>query len=775
MGWRSISIASRLALWALLGSMLVLAISGTILFIHTRDTVLAHTHREAGALARGAASRIEARLDRVVVSTQQLAALIDPSSPDADKLLRQALKANHDLSGLAVAFRPGDGTIAPAPFVSRDSEGRMHGRDLRDDPTHYWQQNWFLGGLTCRKGCWQRPFFSKSRQRWLINFSVAIVRKDKPIGLVNADVSLDWLRDILGTLRKPDGAQAFVMGGDGVYLAHDRHDLTGHPGSPALLKALAARNGAPALLSARHAADLDEASWLYGAPIKGSYWSLGLLVPERRIYAPLRHLFIIDLSIGTLALLCIALMLLLVTRRMLAPLGVLAARAEHIARGETAFELPDIRGRDEVGRLTQSFDTMRQELAAHIEQLTEAVRAQQRLSSELEIAQQIQTSLLPSEHYIEARTTRFELHASLRPARAVGGDLYSYFMLDRHHFCVMVGDVSDKGIPAALFMARTITLAKALAAHTLSPQRMLKRLNQELCVGNESCMFVTLLCGVLDLRRGRFTMASAGHDPIMLCNEDGPRLIDAETGPAIGLDEDAAYPSHTVQLHAGDTLLMYTDGITEATDADMRMYGIERALRVLGQSPRPEKPSEYTHRLLSDLDRFVGSADQADDITILALSWHHTEDDGDTDVLELDLPGRIEDVFAALERCEQTMEASGIPGGVREDVRLVLEELMVNMVEHGHTGRTDGNIRLRLECDDDDVRVSLRDNGHPFNPLETKPPSTDTDGATDPEQVGGFGIHLVRAMASELTYSHDDQGNHLQLRFVNHSRMEPDS
>ncbi|RAP59768.1 SpoIIE family protein phosphatase [Oleiagrimonas sp. MCCC 1A03011] len=774
MGWRSISIAPRLALWALLGSALVLAISGTILFTHTRDTILAHTHREAGALTRSAASRIEARLDRVMVSTQQLAALIDRPAPETDKILHQALKANHDLSGLAVAFRPEDGQTAHAPFVSRDSEGMLHERDLRDDPTQYWEQNWFLGGLTCRAGCWQRPFFSKSRHRWLINFSVAIVRKGRPVGLVNADVSLDWLQDILGALHKPDGAQAFVMGGNGKYLAHDEHDLTGHAGSPALLKALAARTGTPTLLSTNHAPDLGETSWLYGAPIHGSYWSLGMLIPEQRIYAPLRRLFVIDLSVGLLALLCIAVMLLVVTRRTLAPLGVLTARAEHIARGETEFELPAVRGHDEIGRLTQAFDTMRKELAAHIEQLTEAVRAQQRLSSELEIAQQIQTSLLPSEHYIEAHTSRFELHACLRPARAVGGDLYSYFMLDHRHFCVMVGDVSDKGIPAALFMARTITLAKALAAHTLSPQQILKRLNQELCVGNDSCMFVTLLCGVLDLRNGKLTLASAGHDPIILCGEGGAHLIETETGPAIGLDEDASYPSRTVQLHAGDTLMMYTDGITEANDAQMRMYGIERALKVLDHAPRPEHASEYTRRLLSDLDHFVGHADQADDITILALSWCHTADEQASDMLELDLPSQLEDVFAALERCDQTMTASGIPSSVRADVRLVLEELMVNMVEHGHVAKADGCIRLRLECEED-VHVSLRDDGHPFNPLEAKPPPTTTDGAADPEQVGGFGIHLVRAMASELTYSHDAQGNHLQLRFVNNPRMESES
>ena len=771
MDWRSVSIASRVALWTLLGSTVVLVTSGAILFVHMRSTLMRQTHREAAALAEAGASKVEARLDRVVVSTQQLAALVDASSPNTDQLLREALRANRDLSGLSVAFKPVNDEVPRAPFVGRQAKAGLDERDLRDDESHYWQQNWFLGGLTCRTGCWQQPFFSRSRQRWLINYSVAIVRDGEPIGLVNADVALSWLQDILVSLRKPDGAEAFVMGGDGHYLAHDRQALAGQAGDEALLEALAKRSDESTLLQARGVRDLDEPSWLYGAPISGTYWALGLLVPDARIDASLRRLFITDSSIGVLALLCIALILLAVTRRTLAPLGVLAERAEHVARGDTEFALPPVRGQDEIGRLTLAFDAMRKELAQHIELLTEAVRAHQRISSELEIAQQIQTSLLPDNHYVEACTTSFELHATLRPARTVGGDLYSYFMLDRWHFCVMVGDVSDKGIPAALFMARTITLAKALAAHTLEPQQILERVNRELCVGNDSCMFVTLICGVLDLRNGRFRFSSAGHDPIILCGADGPRLVDEQTGPAVGLDEDATYPGHDVQLQPGDTLLMYTDGITEAADVQARMYGVERALDVLGDAPHPQQASEYTERLLADVDRFAGDANQADDITVLALSWRHPAEEGKTDMLELDLPSRLEDVFAALERCDEALKRSAIPHGVRADVRLVLEELMVNMVEHGNAGSQDGHIRVRLHCNEDDVQVTLRDNGKPFNPLEAKPPPPIGDNA-DTEQIGGFGIHLVRAMASDLKYAHDAQGNHLQLRFIHNSHME---
>ena len=145
---------------------------------------------------------------------------------------------------------------------------------------------------------------------------------------------------------------------------------------------------------------------------------------------------------------------------------------------------------------------MERELAAHLLWLTRIAREQERLASELEIAQQIQTALLPGPHYLDARCQNFELYAALKPARTVGGDLYSYFMLPGQRFCIIIGDVADKGIPAALFMARTITLAKAMASRAQSPQQLLQLLNRELCRSNDNCMFVTLLCGFLDAVSG---------------------------------------------------------------------------------------------------------------------------------------------------------------------------------------------------------------------------------------------------------------------------------
>lgn len=761
------SMASRLAFGVLAGTLLVVVVGGVVLFRFVREQILEQTHRESAALASEASQRIQHRLDKVADTTQMLAALIGPRPDDAEPLIRDAIEHNADLAGLAAAYVPpssGLSTPERAPFVSRLADGSLVVRDLRKDPVAYWDQRWFHAGLACATGCWQQPFFSQSRQRRLVNYSAAIRVDGQAVGVLNADVTLGWLQAVLQSLNRPHGTEAFVIGPNGTYLANDDPARVGQPMRGELLAAFRATGDGPIRELAAPTSHSRTPVWIYRAAIDGTHWQFGLVVPEDRIYAGVRRTFSVAIGAGALALLTLTLLTLVITRRTLSPLGVLTDRAEQVARGALDFGLPAVRRRDEVGRLTHAFDRMRHELADHIAELGRVAREQQRLASELEIAQQIQTALLPGAHFLDARCNNFELHAVLKPARTVGGDLYSYFMLHDQRFYVMVGDVSDKGIPAALFMARAITLAKALAPRAQSPQQLLQLLNQDLCRNNDGCMFVSLLCGLLDTVTGHLTMASAGHEPPVLWGGEAPRLLDLETGPALGLDEEGTYTSRRIRLRPGETLLMYTDGITEATDPALAMYGQERMLACLSRyaSSDENDPAGF---LLADVEAFAAGHGQADDITVLALRWHRTGAEGSGPMLELDMPASMEAVFDALDRCDERMLDAAVDAGVRADVRLVLEELMVNMVEHGRPAEGEARIELRMSLASDAVLVELNHDGQPFNPLLSPSPELSGDLA-DREIDGGLGIHLVRAMASDFSYAHDEQGNHLQLRFI---------
>ncbi|GLQ47803.1 IcfG protein [Dyella lipolytica] len=760
-------IASRLALWVLAGTMLVIVTGGLLLFRFMGHQILEQTHRESEALASDGGNRIQQRLDKVTNSAQMLASLIGPRPDDAQSLIHDVMQHNPDLAGLAAAYIPHStaaATTSGSPFISRRDDGTLLSRDMLQDPSPYWDWPWFRTGLTCIGGCWQQPFFSQSRHRKLVNYSVAILANRQVTGVLNADVTLDWLQGVLSGLNKPPGGEAFVIDQQGIYLASDNPGLIGQQAKDGLLDVFSHPDAKPIREMTTQISRSDDPVWIYHSPIKGTQWQFILAIPESWIYASVQRAFLAALGIGGLALLAMTVLVFVITRRVMNPLGVLTERAEQVARGALDFTLPKVRQHDEIGRLTHAFDRMRLDLAEHLAERTRVAREQQRLTSELEIAQQIQTALLPGAHYLDARCSNFELHAVLQPARTVGGDLYSYFMLHDQRLYIIVGDVSDKGIPAALFMARAITLAKAMAPRAQSPQQLLQLLNEELCRNNDGCMFVSLLCGLLDTISGQLIMASAGHEPPVLWGRDVPRLLEFDTGPALGLDEEATYPVHRLRLRPGDNLLMYTDGITEATDHALQMYGQERMLACLARYAENEDgdPAGY---LVTDVESFAAGRSQADDITVLALRWHHAGPGRSASMLDVIIDASMDAVFDMLERCDRELHSAGIDPDVRHDVRLVLEELMVNMVQHGREEPRAGQIGLRLTLSSGAIMVELHHDGQAFDPLQS-PPILLTGDIADRDTDGGLGVHLVRAMASDLNYAHDAQGNHLQLRFI---------
>lgn len=759
------SLAWRLALWVLAGAALVFVASGYVLFRMVGHPLLAQAQRESGALASQGSSLVQERLDAITNTSRVLAAVIGPRPLDAATLIHDALAGNADIASLAAAFVPDSAEAREAgqsPFVGRQGDETLTRRDLFKDPQPYWNAAWFQQGLSCEQGCWHPVFRSQSRHRLLVSYSAPMRRDGKVIGVVNADITLDWLQGVLSSMQLPAGTRAFVIDQRGTYLANDAIDQVGQKADAALLDQLSAPTNAHRLTLR------GERTWIYDQPIQGTHWTLAVAVPEALIYAQVRHAFMSVLLLGALTLLLLGLIVMITIRRTLTPLGVLAERAELVARGALDFALPHVRRHDEVGRLTHAFDRMRLELATHLQELTRVAQEQARLASELDIAQQIQTALLPGPHYLDARCQNFELFAVLKPARTVGGDLYSYFMLPNQRFCFMVGDVADKGIPAALFMARTITLAKAMASRAQSPQQLLQFINEELCRNNDSCMFVTLLCGFLDVATGHMTLASAGHDPPALWGNHPPRWLPVVSGPALGLADDAAFPALRMRLKPGDTLLAYTDGVTEAANKAMEPYGGERLLARLDQFHHAGAESGYGDPatfLAEDVEAFSTGHGQSDDIALLALRWNHAGLDKGTPMLDLVFPASLEKVFDTLDLCEETLREAGLRSDVRADVRLVLEELMVNMVHHGSRTAGEGMIGLRMTVVKEAVLVELNHNGAPFDPLQFGSPTLTGDLA-DRDDDGGLGIHLVRAMSSELNYTHDEDGNHLQLRFA---------
>lgn len=277
--------------------------------------------------------------------------------------------------------------------------------------------------------------------------------------------------------------------------------------------------------------------------------------------------------------------------------------------------------RDEVGRLAGAIIQMVQKLQDYIDNIKRFTAAQERIESELNIARNIQMSFLPKVFPPFPEHKQFDIYATLEPAREVGGDLYDFFMLDEHHLFVAVGDVSGKGVPSALFMAVTKTLFKGMAHPNLSPSTIMERVNNELRENNEALMFVTLFCGILDIRTGLLTYANAGHNPpVLLRRQEAPHFLEIPRGFILGVEE-FSYESQSIQLQPGDQLLLYTDGVTEAMNPNLELYGDHHLIDIVSTVERTD-PKHLVETIMKSVVTHANGEPQSDDVTILSLLYN---------------------------------------------------------------------------------------------------------------------------------------------------------
>jgi phosphoserine phosphatase RsbU/P len=280
---------------------------------------------------------------------------------------------------------------------------------------------------------------------------------------------------------------------------------------------------------------------------------------------------------------------------------------------------------DEIGRLALTFDDMQGKLQSYLSRLTEATAAQERIASELRIAREIQRGLLPETPDFRDPGGRIELFADLRAAREVGGDLYHFSMIDADHLALLVGDVTDKGVAAALYAAVTRTLIVAGAGPVFrdadcreGTNQLISAVNRRLCSDNRNCMFVTLIFGVLDLRSLCLEYVNAGHNPIYLTGQSGVVRCGDRHGPPLGIRLKAEFPTNRIMLGRDQSLFLYTDGITEACTAAGDLFGDERLEQVLSDG-RDDSPPLLVSRVSRAVDKFVDGRPQSDDRAMLAV------------------------------------------------------------------------------------------------------------------------------------------------------------
>ena len=400
-----------------------------------------------------------------------------------------------------------------------------------------------------------------------------------------------------------------------------------------------------------------------------------------------------------------------------------------------------------------------QRSAKNISKLQQATLEREHIDSELNIARKIQMDMLPKSEETALRDDCFVV-GSLDPAKMVGGDLYDHFIRDEKlFFCI--GDVSGKGIPAALVMAVTHTLFRSISAHESNPARIMQALNETACQRNEQNMFVTMFIGVLDLPTGRLRYCNAGHDkPFVIGEETKP--LPAKPHLPLGVMDNMVYTIQETVLQSGESLFLYTDGLTEAKNESHEQFGLKRIEKGLQDCIKNESiASESLIRTLTNrVNAFVDGAEQSDDLTLLAIQY--TPQEKHIIYCEtLTLINKLSEITKLNAFVKSATATLNMENGLANKIKLAVEEAVTNVIDYAYPNNTEGNISVTIEADESRIRFILSDSGAEFDPTGVS--KADTTLSVDERPIGGLGVFLVRNLMDSINYERSEGKNILRL------------
>lgn len=369
--------------------------------------------------------------------------------------------------------------------------------------------------------------------------------------------------------------------------------------------------------------DTGEEMWRISSPVyvKGKFWG------TFRIGFSMQKTYdaIYDLQLQLIVMMSVLLLLTVIvinraTAWMMKPLQNLHNGVNRVAQGDLSYHIK-VKTKDEIGDLARAFNKMTTDLNQYIANLKITTATKERIQSELELGKDIQRRMLPHVFPPFPHRKEFEIFALMEPAKEVAGDFYDFFFIDEDNFCFVISDVSGKGVPSALFMVIAKTLIQAEAQRGVAIEKVLFNVNNALTQNNDTSMFATLFCAVLNLKTGDLCMVNAGHNPPIIGNDiSGYNYIKLNQNIALGVLDDFTYHSDNRKLNPGDKILLYTDGITEAFNPEGEVFSDNRLLAIV-QNSKEIDSKQLVLEIKHEIKKFAQDAEQSDDITILALTY----------------------------------------------------------------------------------------------------------------------------------------------------------
>ena len=768
----------RVSLWVVFFAAIIFNVALGFLFYQSRDAVRQEAVSRAMQILDKTSLRIEGILNRVEVASNMTKWLVQRHPDKADSMFvysRGMLQNNPDFYNCSIAFEP---------YYFKD-KGRYFsaytkhiGDSLRttqggSEHYQYFFVDWYLMPQLLEKPCWTEPYMDldvlTNTSEMVTSYCQTIKdSQGKMIGVINTSLSISWLSQTISAIKPYPNSFSIMIGRGGTYFVHP--DTTKISRQTIFTQTLEKPDTALTALGKAMTSGEEgmrqmnlngEDCYVFYKPLGQTGCSMAIVCPESDVFGGFDKL---RRSVRTIVLVGLLVMLYLFIRiitQELKPLRRLADEAETIASGQFDAVLPDFQRVDEIGQLSQSFADMQQSLVRYIEELKDTTAQKTSIERALRIASSIQMGMLPDKFPTREDHDDVQLYASLTPAKEVGGDLFDFYFRDEKlFFCI--GDVSGKGVPASLFMAVTRSTFRTVSAHESMPDRIVTTMNKTIADMNRSHMFVTLFVGVLDLPTGRLHYCNAGHDAPLLVGA-GIGELPCDSNIPVGFRPKWKYSLQEAQIFTGTTIFLFTDGLTEAMDANKAQFQMERINGVASRAlaNQQQEPRQLISQMTDAVHEFVGDAEQSDDLTMMAIQYIRQQHDVKMQkslVLSNDMQG-VPRLNAFVEEVCQTV---GLDPLATMQITVAVEEAVVNVMKYAYAPGQTGDVTIEAASNDVRLKFTIIDSGKPFDP--TVLPEVDTTLSAKERKIGGLGIHIMRQNMDSINYERVDNLNVLTLR-----------
>ena len=600
------------------------------------------------------------------------------------------------------------------PYAHEDGdevkEDQIGGQDGHD----YTQHSGYQKMVAERKPFWSEPYDyqTASGTESLTTFSYPLLdERDSLVAVCGVDVLLSWLGDTLNATRYYPSSYDLLLTEDGQLVAGPSENIVTHHQRDRALALINDKSIARKTTRNEHIKVIEfydslkqDEGYIYYARMKDEpNWQVALVCYDGEVFGKLKKMRI------HIALFMFAGFLLV---------GLIIHRT-----------------------------------ISNIMRLHQVDMEQERIGGELRIAQNIPQSMLPKQFPPFPERGDLDIFGQLVPAREVGGDIFDFFVRDEKlFFCI--GDVSGKGVPSSMVMAQAHSLFRMASAGDSRPDHVVQSMNDVLCQNNESSMFITFFLGVLDLPTGRLHYCNAGHDrPVLV----GRGRLDANPHLPLGVFTDVKYTMQTIQLDSGTTLFLYTDGLTEAKNAERNQFGLSRVMETLAAG---DDCQSLITKMTDAVHRFVEDAEQSDDLTMLAIRYLKQDDFSVLDE-SLTLKNDIRQTTLLNSFMKDVLSRLGIDDKLARSIRLGVEEAVVNVMEYAYPNEQEGEVHIAARADGERLKLIVSDDGIPFDPTDAT--RIDTSLSAEERPIGGLGVHLIRELMDSINYERVDGRNVLTL------------